>query len=144
MTTKERLPLYLAWVVAILAMAGSLYFSEVLHLPPCSLCWYQRIFMYPLVFIIGVGLLQNDKNVIKYILPLSSIGLLIAVYHVMLYYGIIPEALAPCSVGFSCTVKQIEWFGFITIPVLSLLSFIVINLCAGLSLSAVKKRSSDE
>jgi disulfide bond formation protein DsbB len=141
MTTKQRLSLYVAWVVAILAMAGSLYFSEVLHLPPCSLCWYQRIFMYPLVFIIGVGLLQNDKNVLRYILPLSSIGLLIAIYHVLLYYGIIPEALAPCSIGASCTVKQIEWFGFVTIPVLSLLSFIVINLCVGLSLMDAKKRS---
>jgi disulfide bond formation protein DsbB len=97
--------------------------------------------MYPLVFIIGVGLLQNDKNVFRYILPLSSIGLLIAIYHVLLYYGIIPEALAPCSVGASCTVKQIEFFGFVSIPVLSLLSFVVINLCAGLAISADKKRS---
>lgn len=137
--TKQRVALYLAWLIAIVAMAGSLYFSQVLHLPPCLLCWYQRIFMYPLVFIIGIGLLRKDKSVPFYILPLSLIGLCIAAYHVLLYYGIIPESLAPCSLGISCTTKQIEWFGFITIPLLSLIAFLKITLLSLYTLMSDKK-----
>ena len=137
--SKQRIALYGAWLIAIIAMAGSLYFSQVLHLPPCLLCWYQRICMYPLVFIIGIGLLRKDKSVPVYILPLSLIGLAIAIYHVLLYYGIIPESLAPCSLGVSCTTKQIEWFGFVTIPLLSLLAFLKISLLSAYALRAGKR-----
>lgn len=140
--SRQRIALYGAWLIAIVAMAGSLYFSQVLHLPPCLLCWYQRICMYPLVFIIGIGLLRNDKSVPVYILPLSLIGLGIAIYHVLLYYGIIPESLAPCSLGVSCTTKQIEWFGFVTIPLLSLLAFLKISsLSAYALMSGTRSRA---
>lgn len=120
--------LYLAWAVALAATLGSLYFSEVLHLPPCILCWYQRIFMYPLAIILAVGILQRDKNVHRYALPLTIGGLIIAVYQNLLYYNIIPESLAPCTLGVSCTTKQLELFGVIGIPALSLIAFAVIAL----------------
>ena len=85
--------------------------------------------MYPLVFIIGVGVLKKDKNVAYYALPLSIIGGVIAVYHNLLYYKFIPDTLAPCITGVSCTTKFIEYFGFVTIPFLSLVSFVVITVC---------------
>lgn len=136
MNQSARLALYLAWLVAIVAMAGSLFFSEIQHFPPCVLCWYQRIFMYPLVLLIGVGLLRKDANLPAYILPLSLAGMVVAFGHVLLYYGVIPEAAVPCAAGVSCTTKFIEWFGFITIPLLSLTAFTVISGCAVVALRA--------
>lgn len=120
--------LQFAFLLSLISTLGSLYFSEILKLPPCLLCWYQRIFMYPLVIIFAVGIWKKDKYISFFALPLSIIGILIAAYHNLLYYKIIPESIAPCTLGVSCTTKQIEWFGFITIPLLSLLAFISITI----------------
>lgn len=127
----EKVPnvIYLAWAVALMAMLGSLYFSEIMHLPPCVLCWYQRICMYPLIVILAIGILKKDAKVYLYALPFSLIGVVIGVYHNLLYYQILPESIAPCTQGISCTTKLIEWFGFVTIPLLSLAAFIVISIC---------------
>lgn len=126
--------LNLALLQAILATAGSLIFSEILKFPPCVLCWYQRIFMYPLVLILAVGILKKDKNISYFVLPLSLTGFVIAIYHNLLYYNIIPESIAPCTLGISCTSKFIEWFGFITIPFLSMMAFLSITLLTFLNL----------
>jgi len=124
----KRNALYLAWITALAATLGSLYFQYVQGFPPCILCWYQRIAMYPLVLLIPIGLARKDTNLPLYVLPLSIIGGGIAVYHNLLYYKIIPESLAPCIQGISCTTKFIEWGGFITIPLLSLTAFIVVTI----------------
>lgn len=117
----------LSFLVSMLATAGSLYFGEVLKYPPCTLCWYQRICMYPLVVVLGSALWNNESRFYRVALPLSTIGLLIAVYHNLLYYGIIPDSITPCSQGVSCTSKQIEIFGFLTIPLMSLISFMLLT-----------------
>jgi disulfide bond formation protein DsbB len=117
---------YAAFVQSLIATTGSLYFSESMRLPPCSLCWYQRIFMYPLVFILAVGIAGNDKRVLWYSFPLALVGFAVAGYHNLLYYKIIPEGFTTCAAGVSCTSKQIEWLGFITIPLLSLTAFTII------------------
>jgi len=128
-TFKGYLP-HLIFLQSLMAMLGSLYFSEILNLPPCLLCWYQRIFMYPLVIISAVSIWKNDKNLPFFVLPLSLIGTVFAVYHNLLYYKMIPESLAPCTLGISCTTIQIALFGFLTIPLMSLLSFLIIDLLA--------------
>jgi len=115
--------LFLCWLLASLSTTGSLFFSSVMEFIPCVLCWYQRICLFPLVVILGTGLLSFDKNIVKYSLPLAVVGWLIALYHTLLYSGIIPESIQPCSQGVSCTEEYIDLFGFITIPMLSLLSF---------------------
>ena len=115
-------------VIATTSTLGSLYFSEILRLTPCIVCWYQRITMYPLIIIFIVGIWKKDKNTHLFALPLSISGLLISFYHNLLYYKIIPESTAPCTLGISCTTKQIEWFGFLTIPLLSLLAFSTITI----------------
>ncbi|HEY1074927.1 MAG TPA: disulfide oxidoreductase [Patescibacteria group bacterium] len=135
---KDRIFLYGAWCVAIIAMLGSLFFSEVMHLPPCILCWYQRICMYPLVLILGVGIYTRDKHIVSYVLPLSILGMGIALYHNLLYYGFIPESLAPCRAGISCTTKLIEWWGFVTIPFLSFVAFGLITTAMFLVLKQSK------
>lgn len=124
-----RLALYVAFFVALASTLGSLFFSEVLLFPPCILCWYQRIAMYPLVAILGVGIYSRDRHVYRYVFPLSLVGLIIASYHNLLYYNILPESVAPCTAGISCTTKFIEWFGFLTIPLLSFLGFAIITIC---------------
>lgn len=118
--------LFFAWIIAMIATLGSLFFSEVMMFPPCVMCWYQRICMYPLAIIFFVSLFSVDQNVFKYAMPLALLGLFFAVYHNLLYYGILPETLAPCSQGVSCTSDYINWFGFITIQLLSLVSFAMI------------------
>lgn len=120
---------YVAWVIALVAAAGSLFFSEVMQLPPCVLCWYQRIAMYPLIFIIGTGILLRDGRMKIYALPLCLAGLAISIYHNLLYYGFIPESITPCTEGVPCNAVQVEWFGFITIPLMGLGAFVVMALC---------------
>lgn len=119
---------HLAWLQAVLATAGSLYFSEVLHFTPCILCWYQRIAMYPLVVILTVGILLREARLRLYVLPLSLIGLTISIYHNLLYYGVIPESTGPCVLGVPCTTRYIEWLGFVSIPLLALVAFGVITV----------------
>ncbi len=131
--------LYIAWVQALVATLTSLYFSEVLLWPPCILCWYQRIFIYPLVFIIGLGILLKDKNLPKYVLSLAIPGFLVALYHNLLYFGLVPDSAAPCISGVSCTTRFIAYFGFITIPFLSLAAFSVIIGCMYLYLRSSKR-----
>jgi disulfide bond formation protein DsbB len=111
------------FLIALSGLLGSLYFSEVLGFPPCVLCWYQRICLYPLVAIFAVAIWTGDPGFKKYALPLAIAGLAIAAYHNLLYFGVIDEALSPCTKDLSCTTKQIEWFGFVTIPLLSFISF---------------------
>lgn len=123
------LPLLILWTLSLVATMGSLFFSEVMRLPPCVLCWYQRICMYPLTIIAAVGLMARDRDVARYLGPLVFIGLAIAVYHNLLYYHVIPDSIAPCATGVSCTDRQIEWLGFITIPLLSLSAFVMIAAC---------------
>ena len=129
MPIKKEYYLYLAFLVAWVSMVGSLFFSEILKLPPCVLCWYQRIAMYPLVIIFIIGILKKTKEVVLYSMPLAVIGAAIAFYHNLLYYKLLPESATPCIQGVSCTTKYIEYFGFITIPLLSLLAFIFITIC---------------
>jgi len=118
--------LFFAWIVSMVSMLGSLFFSEIMMFPPCVMCWYQRICMYPLAILFLVALFSNDQNVFKYAMPLVIVGLFFAIYHNLLYYGIVPETLAPCSQGVSCTSDYINWFGFITIQLLSLVGFTLI------------------
>jgi len=115
--------LFLAWFVAGVSTLGSLFFSYVMEFAPCVLCWYQRVFLFPLVLILAVGLFPFDRKVVKFALPLAIAGWVTALYHNLLYTGIIPESIQPCSKGVSCTEEYIELFGFLTIPMLSLLSF---------------------
>ena len=118
--------IFVCWLIAVVAMLGSLFFSGVMELKPCVLCWYQRIFMYPLVVLFLVGMFPLDRSVVRYTLPLAVIGWGFAIYHYLLYSGYIPEGLQPCSEDLPCTKINLELMGFITIPMLSILSYTAI------------------
>jgi len=130
---------FASWVIAAASTLGALFFSEVMKLPPCVLCWYQRIFMFPLVFLLPIGLFPFDPKVVRYALPLALIGTGIAVFQMLLVAGVIPESVTPCSRGVPCSETQIEWFGFVSIPLLSALAFTLITLLLILAISRTKK-----
>lgn len=117
------LQLFLAWLIALLATGGALFMGEVMGMTPCVLCWYQRIAMFPLVVILGLGLLEADGRSARYALPLVWLGLAIALYHCLIFWGVVSEALAPCSKGSSCADADVQVAGFVPIPLLSLLAF---------------------
>jgi disulfide bond formation protein DsbB len=122
---QERHPIAWAWSVAAVATAGSLYFSDVAGLVPCLLCWYQRIAMYPLVLILGVAWVRADASVWRYALPLPVVGLVISTYHRILQERPSLE-LVPCGVGPPCSGRYINALGFITIPTMAGVAFLVI------------------
>jgi disulfide bond formation protein DsbB len=130
--------IFAAWFVSLTATMGSLFFSEVLKYPPCVLCWYQRIAMYPMVLLLLAGLFPLSRSLFRFTLPLLFGGWAVALYHNLLYFKIIPESSAPCQQGISCTSMHLEWLGFITIPSLS---FVAFTLIIGLLLKA--RRNND-
>jgi disulfide bond formation protein DsbB len=119
-------PTFTAWLIASASTLGALFFGEVMQLPTCTLCWYQRIFMFPLALILPVGLFPFDRKVVRYALPLAVGGWLVAGFHQLLVAGVIPEDIRPCTRGVPCSQTVIEWFGFLTIPLLSVVAFSLI------------------
>ena len=122
----ERHVIAWAWGVAAIAMLGSLYLSEIANFVPCLFCWYQRIAMYPLVVVLGVGALRADTGVWRYALPLPVIGLLIAAYHVTIQWQPTLDA-GTCAIGAPCTGRYVAVFGFISIPTMAGAAFLLIT-----------------
>jgi disulfide bond formation protein DsbB len=123
--------IFICWLIAMAALFGSLFMSEVMGLKPCLLCWWQRVFIYPLAVLFLVGLFPKgntegnkvDPSIVSYTLPLAFIGLGFAMYHALIYYGIVPEALQPCSENLSCAQINLQLMGFINIPMLSIFAY---------------------
>lgn len=126
---KERL-LFSAWCISLVSTAGSLFYSEIMKFYPCNLCWYQRILMYPLVIVIGISLLKKEFDRTSYMLALSIPGLVLSSYHYGIQkFGDIIGGGNFCGRD-TCLTQYINWLGFITIPFLSLLSFLFITILA--------------
>ncbi len=119
---------YFVFIVSLLSALISLFFSEILKFTPCVLCWWARIFMYPMVFISAVSIMRKQKDLHYYILPLSIIGFVITFYQNLLVWHILPEAIAPCTAGVSCIDQPFVLFGFITIPLGAMISFAIITI----------------
>lgn len=125
---------YLIFLISIIGTLGSLYFSEILGYLPCKLCNFQRVFLYPISLISFIAFITKDKKAgIRYILPLSIFGGIIALYHYLLQMGIFEESITSCTAGIPCDETYIKVFGFITIPLLSFISFITISFLSFLS-----------
>jgi disulfide bond formation protein DsbB len=124
----QKYGLYFAWLLSTLAMMSSLYFSEIKHLEPCHLCWYQRITLFPLFILLGIATYRGFLGIAGYLLPQILIGFLLALYQVAIQEipGWIPIDM--CGAGPSCTEKISIGLGPITIPMLSALVFFLITL----------------
>ena len=127
--SREDLPLTIAFLIALAATLGALFIGEVLGQMPCTLCWYQRIAMFPLVPILGLSLWRGDGSARLYALPLVLAGLALAAWHSGLYAGVLPAPIVPCTEnGPSCTGEAQMILG-VPIPYLSLAAFAAILVC---------------
>ncbi|KIL39954.1 disulfide oxidoreductase [Gordoniibacillus kamchatkensis] len=133
----RRYGLYFAWVVSVVAMLGSLYFSEIRGFEPCKLCWLQRICMYPLPLLLGIAAYRGERGIIPYTLPLAVIGGAIALYHTLEQKIPALARLAPCTVGVPCNRDYLD--GFVTIPMMALTAFALIIVFL-----AMARREPDE
>ncbi|CAM4065352.1 disulfide oxidoreductase [Lederbergia lenta] len=122
---RENL-IFFAWAVSVIATLGSLYFSEIKEYVPCELCWYQRILMYPLVIILGIGAARKDYKIALYSAVFSGIGMFVSLYHYLIQKVPAFAQQAPACGIVPCTGAYINWAGFITIPFLALIAFILI------------------
>ncbi|WP_438447930.1 disulfide oxidoreductase [Gorillibacterium sp. sgz5001074] len=125
--TKEN-SLFLAWVVAVTATLGSLYFSEIMQYIPCKLCWIQRIFMYPLAILLGIATVKKDYKITGYVLSLTIPGGLVSLYHYLYEKTDWFHAASNFCGENPCDIEYINWFGFVTIPFLALVAFILITV----------------
>jgi disulfide bond formation protein DsbB len=119
--------LWLACLVASFATAGSLFFSEVAHFPPCLLCWYERFCMYPLSVATLVAAAARWQRAGRWLLPLPVVGAALSTYHVLVENGLAPQS-TDCILSSpgGCALKWINEFGFVTIPTLALTGFVLI------------------
>ncbi|MGJ3223725.1 disulfide oxidoreductase [Geobacillus thermoleovorans] len=130
-----------AWATALIATLGSLYFSEVLGYIPCDLCWFQRIFMYPQVIILGIAIVRKDAAAARYSLALSLIGGIISLYHYTLQKVPFFQHYALSCGRIPCTGQYINWLGFITIPFLAFTAFMIIILLSWTVMRQQRKES---
>ena len=115
----------LGGLVAVLATAGSLWWSEGAHFPPCELCWYQRIAMYPLAPVLVLAAMRRDRGIRPYGLALAGAGLAVSAWHT--YVETFPERHAGgCDPTNPCTIRWVEGLGFWTIPRMALVCFLLI------------------
>ncbi|HLS66211.1 MAG TPA: disulfide oxidoreductase [Pseudogracilibacillus sp.] len=126
LSRKEEIALFIIWTQALVATLGSLFYSEVVGYTPCDLCWIQRIFMYPLVIIYGVSLMKKDFQLAFSGLILSGVGMLISIYHYSLQKVPFMQDAGGFCTGVPCNLQYVNYFGFITIPFLAGLAFIII------------------
>lgn len=115
--------LFAAWILALSATLGALFVGEIMGQTPCTLCWHQRIFMFPLAIILAVASFRYDPGVWRYALPVAGAGWLVAAFHSLLYAGVIPKTIEPCGQGPSCSSADMTILGGLPLPFLSVAAF---------------------
>jgi len=119
--------LLLAFIISLVATAGSLFYSQIAGFEPCQLCWFQRIFMYPEVLLLGLALLKKDSSIVDYALSLSIVGGALSLYHNYIYYsnGGLNAICQVLGQGVSCMKRYVFELGYVTIPMMSLTTFLL-------------------
>ncbi|MBK1683882.1 MULTISPECIES: disulfide bond formation protein B [Rhodoferax] len=131
--------LVFAWLIAATATASALFIGEVMGMAPCVLCWYQRIFMFPLAVVLGLACYSNDRRGAIYGLALALGGVMVAGYHTLLIAGFVSKAWIPCGLGVSCTEQKLEILNGLQIPWLSLTAFLTVTLLLFLYIKRTSK-----
>ena len=135
--------LWLAFAVAATATLGSLYFSQIAHFVPCTLCWFQRIAMYPLAIILAIAAWRRDLTIWIYVVPLATIGAAISIYHYQLER--FPSQASPaCTVEAPCTVVWVWRFHFVSIPFMALSGFALIVTLVLIARRALEPLDTDD
>jgi disulfide bond formation protein DsbB len=87
---------------AIFSTVAVLIYQLYFELDVCELCWWQRIFMFPIDIIVLVSLYYRTKTNHVIIGILSAFGTFFAGYHYYYHFRgwVLGEAVSlPCSVG---------------------------------------------
>lgn len=128
--------IFFSFIILLTAMVGSLVYSGIIGYPPCDLCWYQRIFSYPSVFMLGMAMVRREHKPVDYVIMLSVIGSIISLYHNYISLG--GNSFLPCPAGgVSCTKLYVYEFGYISIPMMMLTAFALV-----IFLLAIQKKFS--
>ena len=134
---KEQ-ALIISWLIALAALLTTLYLSDIAMWPVCHLCWYQRICLYPQVIILAMAAFKDDRSIFRYTLALSGIGLIFAIYqYLMQLFPITFEGITLCGAGPSCSTLNMNWLGFITLPLISVIGFLLL-----IAVQAIGRQSS--
>lgn|SRR3989338_6296298 len=136
-----RQSLYFAWVLSVIGFCLSVFYGEILLHEPCPLCWYQRIALFPLALILGIGAYRDDRGIALYAMPLALIGAALAFFQGLFDYFPGLQTIGMCRLGASCSQTVIRFFGFLDFPILSGLGFCLIVLFLSL---AAKKPSHEK
>ena len=123
-----RHALWLGLIVSLTAVLGSLFYSNIVGFPPCNLCWWQRIFIYPQLVLFLVAVKTSDFKVFRYSVPLAVVASIISIYHMFVQMG--GNSILPCSATASCAKLYVYAFGYITIPSMALTISVAILLLA--------------
>lgn len=138
---SRELILFAAWATSIIAVFGSLYFSEIRQYEPCELCWYQRILMYPFSLILGIAVVLKDYRIAFYTMILSALGILVSLYHYSLQkIPFLADSADTCG-RVPCSGQYINWLGFITIPFLAFTAFTIIFILSFILWKRTKERN---
>lgn len=129
----------LAWLVAAVATAGSLYFSEVANYEPCRLCWFQRIAMYPIAVVLLIALIRRDLAARWYAIPMAVVGAGVSIYHYYIEWN--PEAESGCSAFNPCSLVWFRRFGFVSLPFMALCGFVSVVVLLTLARSVGVRRA---
>lgn len=123
---KDWTLLLMAWLVATTATLGALFIGEVMGMTPCVLCWYQRIFMFPIAIVLAIACFSEDRRGAVYAWALAAGGAVVAGYHTLLVAGWIPKSWLPCQAGISCADQKLDILNGLQIPWLALAAFLLI------------------
>lgn len=142
MEKRSELLLIMIWTQSVIAVTGSLFFSEVMGYTPCEICWFQRVIMYPLVIIYGTALIKKNEIIALPGLILSGIGVLTSTFHYLLQkLPALREVGGSCDI-IPCNLQYVNYFGFITIPFLAGTAFLIIFILHILLLRQTRRISS--
>lgn len=119
--------LYLAWLITLIGLVCSIFFGEMLHHEPCRLCWLQRICLFPLALILGIGVYRNDSRIAIYAFPLALLGALLALYQVLGMFVPAFHTKGLCGSRTNCSENMVELWGFLSFPLVSLAGFILLS-----------------
>ena len=134
---------WLIFGASITAVVFSLTYSEIVGYPPCDLCWYQRIFMYPQAILAFCAMLKKDKNIVSYLLPLSIAGIVVSFYHSLVHWRVISGSFLACTSSLTapCAKVYVLEYGYVTIP---FMAFTVFAYLIGISIIYYKARNARE
>lgn len=116
---KKTYFLFAAWLISCGVLIGSLYMSEVLNYQPCTLCWCQRICLFPLPILLGIALYKGFLGIALYAIPFPLLAFGFSSYQVLLSFFPSFQKIHTCSAAGSCLFAAPPFFGTLSPAMIS-------------------------